>query len=299
MTRFRLLIPAAFALGLTASMSLAQTYPSQSETPVTDDADLLPAVAEAELASRLVALEQQSNTDLAVVTLLSMALYTGGDDLDVYARNLMADWDMGAATNGRRVLVLVFKDDREMHVEINGDFSEAAIAAGTATVDDTFLPAFRQDEYPGGIAAGVEAIAAGLLFAPAPAETAPEAPAAAEAVAETETAASEDSEGGGNALIWVGGVVAAIIAAIVGLNRRSAAKLAATPCPSCGKTGMTRSRVTLVEATETTEGSGETRLTCPSCGHVEATPFTISAKPAKETPPDDDAPKSGGKSGSW
>ena len=257
-------------------------------------------MAEAELASRLVALEQQSNTDLAVVTLLSMALYTGGDDLDVYARNLMADWDMGAATNGRRVLVLVFKDDREMHVEINGDFSEAAIAAGTATVDDTFLPAFRQDDYPGGIAAGVEAIAAGLLFAPAPAEAAPEAPATAtEAVAEAETAAPEDSEGGGNALIWIGGVVAAIIAVIVGLNRRSAAKLAATPCPSCGKTGMTRSRVTLVEATETAEGSGETRLTCPSCGHVDATPFTISAKPAKEPPPDDDAPKSGGKSGSW
>ena len=127
----------------------------------------------------------------------------------------------------------------------------------------------------------MEAIAERLLVA---GEAAPE-PAAADTVPATETAPAPEAtpaarspdaeEGGGNILLWIGGGIAALVALVVGANRRAAAKLASTPCPSCGKTGLTRERVTLRDATEYSAGHGEVRTACPHCGNVETEPFTI------------------------
>ena len=78
-----------------------------------------------------------------------------------------------------------------------------------------------------------------------------------------------------------------------GMEPRKAARLAATPCPSCGKTELRQERVVLAEATLEAAGSGEHRTICGACGHTTAEPFVIS----KKSSPKDDAPKfSGGKS---
>ena len=281
----------AGALTFAASALHAQTYPSQGETPVTDDAELIDAVEEAKLAERIVAIEQESGADIAVVTLPATQHYTMGDDLDVYARGLMENWELGATTEGKAVLLLVFRDDRELRLEVTG-LGEDASEAAQGVIDGAIVPRFREDDFGGGISLGVEGIADDILkvgAAAAPADT-----------ADTSVGAGEAStEGGGNILIWIGGIFAAIIAFFVAMGRRARAKLAATPCSACGKTGLTRERVTVEEATTERAGKGEIRTICPHCGHVEVETYSIS-KLAKSKPAEKEKPKSsGGASGEW
>ncbi|MBM1222297.1 TPM domain-containing protein [Ponticoccus sp. SC2-23] len=286
MTIKSLILASAFALA--GNCAFSQSYPTQSETPVTDDAEVLDPVDEARLAERVVALEQETRTDIAVVTLPSTALYTMGDDIDVYAQGLIEEWNLGDTTGGRSVMLLVFRDDRELRLEVTGDFPVDIETVAPEIVQDTILPAFREDDFGAGISMGIDAVATRILTAEV-ASTPTNAPAA------------ETGEGGGsNILIWIGGVVAALVGLGVVSSRRAKAKLAATPCAACGKTGLTKENVVTREPTETTEGRGETRLTCPSCGHVAASPYTISKKtPAAKKSSDDKKPKSGGASGEW
>ena len=82
------------------------------------------------------------------------------------------------------------------------------------------------------------------------------------------------------------------IGGIIGLNKRAKAKLAATPCPNCGKTGtLSKESVTLTAATLDAPGEGERRTICAACGHVEAAPYTIA-----QLKPDEKPEFSGGKS---
>jgi uncharacterized protein len=264
--------------------ALAQVFPTRGDTPVTDDADMIPPVAEAELAGRLVAARQDHGVEIAVVTLISSALYTGGEEIGDYARLLTEEWMLGSTTDDKAVMLLVLRDDRDLHLWVSGGMGDQS-AVTDAIVANVILPAFRQDDYVGGITAGVDAVLTRIV-APEP---------AAEPAA-TGSAPATEGEGGGTALYWIGGIVAAAIAAIVGMNRRSAAKLAATPCPACGKTGLSRERVTTRAATETAEGAGEVRTSCPSCGHTTTEPFTIPKRTKAKT-----AEKTDGKgsTGSW
>lgn len=274
-----------------SSGAFAQTYPSQSETPITDDAEILEPVEEAKLAERVVQLEQEHNADIAVVTLPATTYYTAGDDLDVYAAGLIEDWELGATTGDRSILLLVFRDDRELRLEVGEGISTEAAAESAGVVADEIVPRFRDDDFGGGISLGVEAIATRILAKDAGMAD------ATTTEASTETTSTEGtSEGGGNALPWIGGIIAAIGALIFGLNRRAKAKLAATPCSNCGQTGLKKERVTIEEATETTEGRGETRLICPHCGHVDAESYTIAKKKPKK---DDDEKGGGGASAEW
>jgi uncharacterized protein len=157
---------------------------------------------------------------------------------------------------------LVFRDDRQPRITLGSGYDAAAKDTARAIVSDTILPAMRCGDASAAIESGVAAIVARIVMPARGPDTAP--PLA--------------SDCGGNALWWIGGVVIAAIAGLVGLNRRAAATLRATPCPACGKTGLSKSSVTLQEATETTPGKGETRTTCAACGHVTAVTYVMSAR---------------------
>lgn len=280
---------AAVALFALAGPLAAQVYPSRGETPVTDDAGMIPPVAEAELAERLVALRQTDGVEIAVVTLISAALYTAGEDLDAYARLLSHEWALGDQTDGRAALLIVLRDDREVAIDLGPAYGPEQTAEAQRIIAEVIAPAFRAENYPDGISAAVTAMGAGLV-APAAASPAP----AADADSGTDAAG-----GGGGGMAWLLGLLALPVAGIIALRRRAAAKLAATPCPACGKTGLTRERITLVAATELAEGRGETRTTCPHCGHSTAAPYTISRR-SKTTDKSKSSDKGGGTaSGGW
>ena len=284
----------ASGVTLTATLGIAQTYPTPGETPVTDDAEIIDAVDEARLAEQIIGIEQESGADVAVVTLPGTQFYTMGDDLDVYTQGLMENWEMGSTTDGKAVLLLVFRDDRELRLEVT-NAGDDATAAAQKVIDEAIIPQFREDNFSAGISRGVDGIANEILMVGAAATE--EAPASTEATGEATSGGA--SEGGGNILIWIGGILAAIVAFFVAMSRRAKAKLAATPCSSCGKTGLTRERVTIEPATTEAAGRGETRTTCPHCGHVDAEPYTISKREPKTEKSDDKPKSSGGASGEW
>jgi uncharacterized protein len=156
-----------------------------------------------------------------------------------------------------------------------------AVAGGIIT--EAILPEFAADNPVAGLRAGVEAVAERVLTVAA-SSPAPEAGEAGEA------------GGGSGILYYLGGGVVALIGLVTLLNRRSAAKLAATPCPACGKTSLTRERVTLVQPSPTAEGRGETRTTCSACGHMTAERFAI---PKLEAKPEPEKGKGGSAKGQW
>jgi uncharacterized protein len=279
---------AALLLVLTATWAQAQVFPSENGTPIIDDAELLSAEQEQRLVGDLQRIKDQTGAEVWVVTLLSTSLYTGGEEVADYARMLFAELGLTEVPGGKSALLLVFLEDRELRIEVGAAYS-ADTAAGI--VDDLILPQFRDEIYAGGIEAGVQGMIGQLVSA---------VPAAAEPVAEPASAPAADA--GGNGLYWILGAIAAGIAGIVALVKRNAAKMAAEPCPSCGKTGLVRETVTLAEATEKAAGRGERRVTCPHCGHRTATAFVIAQKDRAAPDKGAKAPKEkggGGASGSW
>jgi uncharacterized protein len=295
----KVFVTALGALLALAAPVWAQVFPSPNGTAVLDDAELIAPEAEAALVARLAQITADSGAQVQVVTLPSTSLYTAGEDLPVYAGLLFDELGLAQVPDGKAILLLVFAEDRELRIEPGAAYAGADdTAAAAAIIATTIAPAFQAGNFGEGIAAGVEAIAAQMIADPAP-EPAPEpAPVADQPAA----------EGGGNALYWVLGVIAAAIAGIVAMVRRSAARLAATPCPACGKTGLRQESVTLREATEKAEGAGERRTICPHCGHTTAVPYTIPRKertvadkaaPAAAQKGGKDKAPGGGASGSW
>ncbi|MBL4813521.1 MAG: TPM domain-containing protein [Rhodobacteraceae bacterium] len=278
LSRFYIFLAAIFLL---ATPALSQTYPARGETPITDDAELLDAVPEAELAVKLTALEQETGVDIAILTLISTGYYTAGDDLDVYARAVMEEWEM----NEKGILFMVFRDDRELRIELGTNYGADETAETAKIIEDTILPAFGDDDWQRGLTNGVDAL---ITRVAGGAQTAATTPAAA-----ASTPSEPSDEDGGSGLLWLAGLIGIPAALIALMVRRSKAKLAQTPCENCGKTGLSRSSHTLKEATVTSEGEGEVRLTCPSCNHIAATPFVIS----KKKPADNDEKAGGGGGG--
>ncbi|MCJ7666312.1 MAG: TPM domain-containing protein [Actinobacteria bacterium] len=84
----------------------------------------------------------------------------GGISIEEYAVRLFEEWGIGKKDNDNGVLLLVSLSDRELRIEV-GYGLEATITDLEAKViiDDTIVPAFKQNEYGPGIYNGVASIA--------------------------------------------------------------------------------------------------------------------------------------------
>jgi uncharacterized protein len=285
----------------------AQTFPSDLGAPIIDDAEMLSPEAEARMTSGISSALSANGSDVRVVTLISQAPYAGGEDIETYAGLLADKLGMTAQPEGRWARVLVFRDDQELRIETGPAFATSINPANI--IETMILPSFQAGQLEGGIEIGTAMILGGTreggigVADPAPAPATEEPAAVAE-----ETGSDGPAQGGGSGLYWIIGLIAVPVLGIIAMVRRSAARLAATPCPACGKTGMRQERVTLAEATEKAEGRGEVRTICPDCNHATVVPFTMprtartaGGKSAASTKATEKAGKDlgGGASGRW
>lgn len=260
---------------LAAPAASAQVFPDNHTTTVNDFADMLDGETEARLTDQLDALAAETGVELTIATLSSVRFYANDLSIEAYARQLFDSWQVGDAEANDGILLMVFRDDRELWIELGAGYGAGYDSAVQGVIDREILPAFRQDNFP----AGIEAGATGLIeHVVTPYRTGGSTP--------SETA----GDGGG---IGIGAILAAIVAAIAGLIGWSKYKRATRKCASCGKTGLTFENVVLKEATEAATGAGERRVTCPHCGHMETESYTI----AKKTAEKDEKEFGGGKSG--
>jgi uncharacterized protein len=129
----------------------AQTLPKPAGR-ITDVANVIEPATEADLDSRLDQLEQNTSSEIAVVTVPSL----DGTTVDDYAARLFKEWGIGQAKSDNGVLVLVAPNEREMRIEV-GYGLEGILPDGLAgqIIRDNFIPRFRDNDYDGGIRDGV------------------------------------------------------------------------------------------------------------------------------------------------
>lgn len=136
----------------------AQNVIAQSNPPVlvTDMAGVLSADEKQALEKKLVAIDDSSSNQIAVVILPSL----DGNPIEEYATKLFREWGIGNKKTRNGVLLLIAIEDKKIRIEV-GYGLEGAIPDITSNniIDNDIKPAFRQQAYYQGIDKATDDIA--------------------------------------------------------------------------------------------------------------------------------------------
>ncbi|MBT2556409.1 TPM domain-containing protein [Hymenobacter sp. ISL-91] len=140
----------AFGLVLLALVATAQDVPPRPSPPrlVNDLAGMLRPDEVASLEQKLVAYNDSTSSQIAVVTVPSLGDY----DIFDYAQKLYQAWGIGQKSNNNGVLLLVAKQERKARIH-TGYGLEGAIpdAIAKRIISNTIVPAFKQERYYNGL----------------------------------------------------------------------------------------------------------------------------------------------------
>lgn len=130
-------------------------FPEQTGRYVVDEANILSASVERELASVLENYETETSNQVVVASVQSL----GGRDIAEYGVELGRHWEIGQEGRDNGILLLVAFNERKARIEVGYGLEGAlpdAIAANI--VHRVILPRFREGSYKSGIREGVSAI---------------------------------------------------------------------------------------------------------------------------------------------
>jgi uncharacterized protein len=151
---------------LFAAPAAAQTFPPLTGR-VVDQADLLTPTQEIELTERLATVEQASSRQLVIATLASLEDYP----IEDYGYRLGRHWGIGQQTANNGLILIVAPNERKVRIEVGyGLEGIMTDALSSQIVNNDILPRFRENDYPGGIIAGANAIIQQLQAPPEQAE---------------------------------------------------------------------------------------------------------------------------------
>ncbi|MEO5707947.1 MAG: TPM domain-containing protein [Alteraurantiacibacter sp.] len=158
--RLALLAAASALLASCASADAAAELPAG---PVVDLADILPADEEALLDRHLRAYFRDYGTAIVVASVASLE----GKTIEQVAFETFNTWGIGSSDDDRGLLILVAPNERKVRIEV-GCGLESVITDEFAgiVIDDNILPQFLLGDFPGGIEAGVDALAEELADHP-------------------------------------------------------------------------------------------------------------------------------------
>ena len=158
----------AMSLVLWAGLALVSLMPmlgpsalaAQAPVPdlksrVTDSTGTLDSNTQAHLEQLLADLEQRKGAQIAVLLVPT----TGDDTIESYARRVFDQWRLGRDKVDDGILFVVAKDDRRLCIEVGYGLEGAVpdLLAGRI-IREQVTPRFRQDDYAGGVTAGVESL---------------------------------------------------------------------------------------------------------------------------------------------
>ncbi|MDH4014419.1 MAG: hypothetical protein C0629_15525 [Chromatiales bacterium] len=154
-----------------ASAQALQEIPALRER-VTDLTGTLSGQARSALELKLKSLETQTGSQVAVLIVPT----TGAEPIEAYALRVVEAWQLGREKIDDGVLFLVAMNDRRMRIEV-GYGLEGALpdARAKRIIEDIVAPKFLSGDYPGGIEAGVDAIATVVRGEPLPRPQPPQA----------------------------------------------------------------------------------------------------------------------------
>lgn len=129
-------------------------YP-KSAGRVTDAAGVLPLPAQIRLEQQLSNIERTTAHQVAVVTVPTL----GGKDVALVARCLGDRWGIGRKGVNDGIVLLVAPDERKARIAVgDGLRRELTDAEASAIMEAALVPAFRQNDFGGGVTAGVTRI---------------------------------------------------------------------------------------------------------------------------------------------
>jgi len=123
---------------------------------VVDDAGLLSAPDRDALTRSLADLEAKTTDQLVVVTLKTLQ----NRPIEDYGYQLGRAWGIGQKDKDSGALLIVAAAERKVRIEVGYGLEGTLTDAATKIIiEDTILPRFKAGDFPGGIKAGVAAIA--------------------------------------------------------------------------------------------------------------------------------------------
>jgi len=159
----RLLAGLWLAVLVAATPALGQTFPKLSGR-VVDGANLLAPAQEADLTAKLAALETRTGRQFVVATLPSLE----GRTIEDYGYRLGRAWAIGDEARDDGVILIVAPKERKVRIETGyGARVFLTDAVSGVIIRNSILPKFKAGDYPGGIAAGADAIVTTLELPPA------------------------------------------------------------------------------------------------------------------------------------
>jgi len=133
----------------------AQDFPPPSKTLITDYTGTLSSSQQQQLENKLVAFDDTSSTQIAVVIMTSVGDY----DIADYGARLAQQWGIGSKGKDNGILLLVAKGDRKVTIQ-TGYGVEGAVPDAVAfqIIRNIITPAFREQNYYAGIDRATDAL---------------------------------------------------------------------------------------------------------------------------------------------
>lgn len=194
--------PSLIAIGLASSLPAyaAPTFPALTGR-VMDEAGVLSAPVEADLTTKLESLAASTARQLVIVTVSSLQGYK----IEDYVYQLGRNWGIGEARKDTGVIFLVAPNEHRVRIEMGYGLEPILTdALSNAILQDRVLPRFRDDDIPGGIVAGADALVEQLSL---PAD---------QAKARVAEVASGEAEADPLSLFLIGLVVFWLVAGLIG-----------------------------------------------------------------------------------
>jgi len=153
-----LLLVVVLAFGV-ASAAFAQKFPALTGR-IVDEANLLSAEDKRALEQDLKALEEKSTDQLVVYTTRSLQGYP----IEDFGYRLGRHWQIGQQGKNNGVILIVAPSDRKVRIEVGRSLEPQLTDLMTKLIiENAILPAFRRNDFAGGIKAGVRDIRDVLL----------------------------------------------------------------------------------------------------------------------------------------
>jgi uncharacterized protein len=149
--------------GIVVGAEISLERPDQREF-VRDLVGMIEPADEEKIRSICDKLLSDKATPIIVVTIESMAKHGGaGMRIETFALLLFNQWEIGhAKLNGQTwntgILLLVSKGDRKARIELGAGWGREKDALCEQIMQEQIIPRFKQENFSGGILAGVEAL---------------------------------------------------------------------------------------------------------------------------------------------
>ncbi|RZL48490.1 MAG: TPM domain-containing protein [Pedobacter sp.] len=146
-----------FILSFGSIIGFAQEFPAKPSTLVNDYTNTLTASQKQELEQKLVAFDDSTSNQIAVVIIKSVGEY----DINEYAYKLGREWGVGGKEKNNGVILLIAMGDRKISIQTGYGLEGALPDIYTKRIiENDIKPFFKENDYFSGINAGTNSIIA-------------------------------------------------------------------------------------------------------------------------------------------